>query len=69
MVVGIILPREINPQLEKEFVDVLKQFSVMKSSEIVEQMSTEQTQRTSERISQFLIKSNILLFALVLKIA
>uniref|UniRef100_A0A915DEX9 MIT domain-containing protein n=1 Tax=Ditylenchus dipsaci TaxID=166011 RepID=A0A915DEX9_9BILA len=39
----------------------IQTWSVLKTSEIVEQMSTEERQRTSERISQFLIKSGEIL--------
>lgn len=61
MCVGIILPREIDPRLEEEFVHTLKQFAIVRTSNIVQQMSSEQRQRTSERISQFLIRSGEIL--------
>ncbi|KAI1728412.1 senescence-associated protein domain-containing protein [Ditylenchus destructor] len=61
MCVGIILPRDIDQRLEEEFVGVLKQFAVVRDSDIVEQMTAEQRQRTSERISQFLIRSGEIL--------
>jgi len=57
MFVGIILPRGIEPRLEDEFVYSLQQFSELKSSTVVEEMSPEQRQRTSERIAQFLIST------------
>jgi hypothetical protein len=57
MFVGIILPRDLEPRLEEEFVFALQQFSVLKTSDIVEQMGPEQRQRTSRRIAEFLIKS------------
>ncbi|CAK5085262.1 unnamed protein product [Meloidogyne enterolobii] len=55
MFVGIILPRDIAPQLEKEFVYALNQFSTIKESQVISNMSQEQKQRTSERIAKFLI--------------
>ncbi|CAK5049943.1 unnamed protein product [Meloidogyne enterolobii] len=55
MFVGIILPRNISPQLEKEFVFALNQFSTIKESQVISNMSQEQKQRTSERIAKFLI--------------
>lgn len=57
MFVGIILPRDLDPKLEEEFIYVLNQFSVVKCSEIVHGMSAEQRKRTSERMAQFLVKS------------
>ncbi|KAL3103726.1 hypothetical protein niasHS_001328 [Heterodera schachtii] len=57
MFVGIILPRELAPGLESEFVYALKQFAVLNSSDIVDRMSEEQRERTSERIAQFLIRT------------
>jgi len=55
MFVGIILPRDISSQLEKEFVFALNQFSTIKESQVISEMSQEQKQRTSERIAKFLI--------------
>ncbi|CAK5075292.1 unnamed protein product [Meloidogyne enterolobii] len=55
MFVGIILPRDISSQLEKEFVFALNQFSTIKESQLISNMSQEQKQRTSERIAKFLI--------------
>jgi len=55
MFVGIILPRNISSQLEKEFVFALNQFSTIKESQVISNMSQEQKQRTSERIAKFLI--------------
>ncbi|KAL7071838.1 hypothetical protein ACQ4LE_008836 [Meloidogyne hapla] len=55
MFVGIILPRDISPQLEKEFVYALNQFSTIKESQLISKMSKEQKQRTSERIAKLLI--------------
>uniref|UniRef100_A0A915MQ87 MIT domain-containing protein n=1 Tax=Meloidogyne javanica TaxID=6303 RepID=A0A915MQ87_MELJA len=55
MFVGIILPRNISSQLEKEFVYALNQFSTIKESQVISEMSQEQKQRTSERIAKFLI--------------
>nr|CAD2189113.1 unnamed protein product [Meloidogyne enterolobii] len=55
MFVGIILPRNISSQLEKEFVYALNQFSTIKESQVISNMSQEQKQRTSERIAKFLI--------------
>lgn len=57
MCIGIILPRNIDPQLEKDFIKVLRQYATVETSEIVSQMNAEERQRTSDRISQFLIKS------------
>lgn len=57
MFVGIILPRDLEERLEKEFLHVLNQFAVVKFSEIVDKMSAEQRKRTSERMADFLIKS------------
>lgn len=62
MFVGIILPRDLDERLEREFVDVLKHYAIVKDSEIVEKMSSEEKKRTSEKISDFLIQSNFLKF-------
>jgi hypothetical protein len=57
MCIGIMLPRNIDPQLEKDFVSVLRQFATVETSGIVSQMKPEERQRTSEKISHFLITS------------
>uniref|UniRef100_A0A914IGE2 Senescence domain-containing protein n=1 Tax=Globodera rostochiensis TaxID=31243 RepID=A0A914IGE2_GLORO len=55
--VGIILPRGLEPKLESEFVYALQQFAVVNTSDIVDRMSDEQRQQTSERIAQLFIRT------------
>lgn len=57
MFVGIILPRGIEKRLEDEFGQVLERYATVRQSTIIEEMSSEQRSRTSERIAAFLIKS------------
>jgi hypothetical protein len=69
MCVGIMLPRDLDPQLERDFVFVLGQFATVEASGIVSEMNQEQRQRTSEKISHFLIKSGQVLAANVERVA
>jgi len=63
MCIGIMLPRNIDPQLEKDFVFVLRQFATVEASGVVSQMKPEERERTSEKISNFLVKSGQVLAA------
>ena len=55
--VGIILPQDIDPKLKEDFEQVLEQYATVKKSTAVAEMSSEQRQRTSERIGAFLATS------------
>ena len=57
MFVGIILPQDIEKQLENEFVQVLERYATVRESSIVSDMSPDERTRTSERIASFLLKS------------
>uniref|UniRef100_A0A914DYM3 Inheritance of peroxisomes protein 1 n=1 Tax=Acrobeloides nanus TaxID=290746 RepID=A0A914DYM3_9BILA len=57
MCVGIILPRD-QPKMEKEFVEVLKKFTEVRTSDLARKsLSVEEQARLSSRIANFLIKS------------
>jgi hypothetical protein len=59
MCVGIILPRD-QPKMEKEFVEVLKKFTEVRTSDLARKsLSVEEQARLSSRIANFLIKSEI----------
>uniref|UniRef100_A0AC34F859 Senescence domain-containing protein n=1 Tax=Panagrolaimus sp. ES5 TaxID=591445 RepID=A0AC34F859_9BILA len=63
MCIGIMLPRDLDPQLEKDFIFVLRKFATVETSGVLAEMNQQERQRTSEKISHFLIKSGQMLAA------
>ncbi|CAD5206786.1 unnamed protein product [Bursaphelenchus okinawaensis] len=55
--VGIILPRDIDLNLETDFVKVLRLYATVRESDVVSEMTKEKRERTSEKIADFLHKS------------
>lgn len=62
MFVGIILPRDLKPDLETEFSEVLLHYAIIRDSKIVENMSFEEKKNTSKKISEFLVKSKYFIY-------
>lgn len=61
MCVGIILPRD-QPEIEKKFVDVLKKYTEVRTSDQASKSLTPEEQaRLSKRIAAFLLKSTFLI--------
>lgn len=57
MCVGIILPRD-QLEVEKKFVEVLKKYSVVRTSDIEKSLTPEEKIGLSKKIAIFLIISN-----------
>lgn len=56
MFVGIILPSDLDKQMEEDFYNFLKQFTEVRTQETTRSLSYEEKRRLSEKIAELLIK-------------
>lgn len=65
MFVGIILPSDLDKQMEEDFYNFLKQFTEVRTQETTRSLSYEEKRRLSEKIAELLIKGFSLEFSAV----
>lgn len=58
MFVGILLPPDLEKQLEADFLNMVKQYSELRTTEVSRSLSQEERKRLSEKIADFIIKGS-----------
>lgn len=56
MVVGVLLPSDLDKQVEEDFCSVIKQYTELRTQDISRSLSQEEKTRLSEKIAELLVK-------------
>lgn len=61
MFVGILLPKNLDPKDEEDFYSILKRYTEIRTQELSRQMSKEEREHLSQKIGDFLMRSDFFL--------